>query len=93
MEPVGRLVALLVCTRVCVVSCVCVCLCSLLLSGAVWVMLFEGRTSSLLLGEVELAELMKRFHVNTAKCSSLIYHESLCSRVLPLKSTLIALLS
>lgn len=39
--------------------------------------------------EVELAELMERSHVNTAKYSSLIYHDSLCSMVLLLKNTLI----
>lgn len=41
----------------------------------------------------ELAELMDRFHVNTAKYSSLICHDSLCSMVLLLKNTLITPLS
>lgn len=43
--------------------------------------------------EVELAELMERFHVNAAKYSSLICRDSLCSMVLLLKNTLITLLS
>lgn len=43
--------------------------------------------------EVELAELMERFHVNAAKYSSLIFRDSLCSMVLLLKNTLITLLS
>lgn len=38
--------------------------------------------------EVELAELMERFHVNAAKYSSLICRDSPCSMLLLLKTTL-----
>lgn len=62
------------------------------LSETAWV-LFEGGEPPVSSSEVELAELMERFHVNAVKYSSLICHNSLCSTALLLKNTLITLLS
>lgn len=73
--------------------CVCKCVCALIVG------LYQELGMSSLRGQptlsfnkVELAELIERFFVNAAKCTSLICCDFLCSMVLLLKNTLITLL-
>lgn len=77
LGPISRF--LFVSRSVCVVHCMCV---SLQYVSIKDYLRGEPPISS---SEAELAELTEQFHVNAAKCSSLICHDSLCSMVLLLR--------
>lgn len=91
MEPGPRLVYFCQCAGVCVVPCMYFLLQYVSIRECVCCL--RGEPPPLSSTEVELAELMERFHVNAAKYVSLSCCDSLCRMLLLPKNTLITLLS